>query len=744
MADDNKPKPERDAPGEPAEPQMPDSGQPGAAIPASSTEATGESTPQRIRKRTSKLGSGGGAGRKRSSSGGGSGGRRSGGGSSRSGGDNRGKKQSNGKKGKSGRSKRRAGAVIKWGPFWDWAVILGIGAALVMSLIFFGGSAAVGQLYTNFILCGVLVAHGFQLLAKRKEPIRINPMAAAFFPFLGFVAYSFFFILEGQWLGVQEFFRWIQFTLLFWIVVHTARKPQYIWALVSMVVLVAMLAVFAACYKYFIYADWSPPPVSRIISPQYDGRATGFYGTPNLLAGMMLVAAPMLFVIGFLRSVAVPMRLLCVYMGIMCLFTIGISISRGAYIAIAVVLLMLPFYVTRKVRARVLSLLGVSVLIFATVASVYFGNDSIRERIDDGLAQKGEWTRPIMWRIAYDIFQDNPVVGTGPGSYEFEMLPRRPDGFSFAPNYAHSEYLNFLSDYGIVGTTLFFAPLLFILISAWWKWRKVKFINKSREGRDTRMAPLDKPILGGILLAYVGVLLHAAVDFHFKSQSILLCLAVFAGIAVARVFPGGFALRGARVYRMPLLAVAIVLASFTGYQGYTLLHAEEVFNTANSEYKNYVAKFYELRTDTSIIDDLHERVDEVLIWNSNHAEALSLRSNIVTQYYYSEPGRIAQIGRMAESDARAALALYEEHYLFNLDLARALQMQGRPQAEIEALYLRAIALADQSSTPWYYYAFYLSFFDERKEEAMKAVQRALELDPDNTSALSLRQKLLIP
>jgi tetratricopeptide (TPR) repeat protein len=99
------------------------------------------------------------------------------------------------------------------------------------------------------------------------------------------------------------------------------------------------------------------------------------------------------------------------------------------------------------------------------------------------------------------------------------------------------------------------------------------------------------------------------------------------------------------------------------------------------------------------------------------------------------------IGKRAEAFANKALALGPDLPAFSLWHGVALDMQGR-QTEGALSFRRALALAPNRPECHYYYAYHLSVFPERVMEAIAVLDTCLSLDPGNSGALALRQRLL--
>ncbi len=75
-------------------------------------------------------------------------------------------------------------------------------------------------------------------------------------------------------------------------------------------------------------------------------------------------------------------------------------------------------------------------------------------------------------------------------------------------------------------------------------------------------------------------------------------------------------------------------------------------------------------------------------------------------------------------------------------LGVARSFYGEADLAEEAL-LKALELAPNNSNAHYYYAAFLSFDKERREQALISVRAALDINPKNIVATRLQQKLLI-
>jgi (heptosyl)LPS beta-1,4-glucosyltransferase len=161
-----------------------------------------------------------------------------------------------------------------------------------------------------------------------------------------------------------------------------------------------------------------------------------------------------------------------------------LSSTRGTWLAVPVLLLLLYLFLSRGFRTRRWSLLGGIVLLVCILYVLPF--TGVAERVDglfaetwralQGDANAGTISkRLLLARIAWAAFLENPLFGTGVGGY-FQQLREWYeagwiDGSFLAHNNPHNEYLSVLASRGLFGFAalmlLFLVPLKHFL----WAWR---------------------------------------------------------------------------------------------------------------------------------------------------------------------------------------------------------------------------------------------------------------------------------
>jgi O-antigen ligase len=143
------------------------------------------------------------------------------------------------------------------------------------------------------------------------------------------------------------------------------------------------------------------------------------------------------------------------------------------------------------------------------------------------------------WEEALDAFSDNPVKGTGAGTYELTWAQNRPSEFTVRDG--HSLYLETLSEVGIVGGVLLVLALGGVLA-----------------GLGARARGRDRELWAAMFIAAVVRALQAAQDWVWELPSVTAWMFAAAGIALARP-PDAGAPRFAALPRLARVIAALVV-----------------------------------------------------------------------------------------------------------------------------------------------------------------------------------------
>jgi O-antigen ligase len=127
------------------------------------------------------------------------------------------------------------------------------------------------------------------------------------------------------------------------------------------------------------------------------------------------------------------------------------------------------------------------------------------------------------WANTAEIFADYPLLGTGLGTFPSLYPDREGEETLIRLYHAHNDYLEYLSELGIVGMVLLLGGILFLLVKSFLIWKE-------------RTNPEFKSLgLGGII-AVICILFHSLTDFNLHIPANMLLFSVVLSLTVVVVF----------------------------------------------------------------------------------------------------------------------------------------------------------------------------------------------------------------
>jgi O-antigen ligase len=267
-------------------------------------------------------------------------------------------------------------------------------------------------------------------------------------------------------------------------------------------------------------------PVSDYIAPY------GPYGNYNHFSGMVELILPLPLAYLLFARIGAEKRALWVLSVVMMAVAVIFSLSRGGMLALAaeVTLLSLINYFLRdrwkraesfgsKAEGRVLiSLVAIAVI----VMSLWIGYEPLVKRfssIKEGANEYSVVTRTEYWRASWRMFLDHPVFGVGLGAFPaiYPSYGRSSAKYERLEQ-AHNDYLQLLTDAGLVGAMIGLWFLVEVLRVGRWQWREMeKFRSRDRAA-----------LIGGYTAVF-GLLIHSFTDFNLQiAANALLFLLVVA------------------------------------------------------------------------------------------------------------------------------------------------------------------------------------------------------------------------
>jgi len=187
-------------------------------------------------------------------------------------------------------------------------------------------------------------------------------------------------------------------------------------------------------------------------------RAFSSFPDPHVFSYFLSFGLPVQVAIAVLSERKVE-KAIFYLSGALSLVAVFLTFSRGGYIGLVAGVLFAICCVVLKNNENKLQTMGKVALVtgiivlgvasspnpisnrFASMFDVYEGSNQGRIKI---------------WREAYEVFQNNPLLGAGLGAYSFEV---KPSADYREPIYAHNLYLELLAETGLPGFLLWISVM---------------------------------------------------------------------------------------------------------------------------------------------------------------------------------------------------------------------------------------------------------------------------------------------
>lgn len=301
-------------------------------------------------------------------------------------------------------------------------------------------------------------------------------------------------------------------------------------------------------------------------------RAVGPYVYKNHFAGYVEMVLPLALVLflhyrpgwGFgktLRQKAANVldhpdfnRFLLAGLGVFALVLAMVaSLSRGGIISL--VLSTLVFVVVLALGGRRAGSVGHGGVFLACLllAGGLVGWEILDQRFGRMFTPGGELSdgRLDVWRDSLAIIRDYPLFGTGMGTFASIFQSYRTFAGNFFYYNAHNDYIELLTDTGLIGFSLVVWFLLTVIGQAY---------RAGRQRRDSYARHLTLASLTGVL----ALLFHSVTDFNFQSGANALYFFLLLALAVSAAHTRSHGQEGSRLGEVALAggrAPAAILAS---------------------------------------------------------------------------------------------------------------------------------------------------------------------------------------
>ncbi|MCD8533928.1 MAG: O-antigen ligase family protein [Verrucomicrobia bacterium] len=391
----------------------------------------------------------------------------------------------------------------------EFPLFLAVAFLCLVSPIWLGSvdqdSFAVMAGVSGIMLClhGVILA-----IRPRARQLWLPPTYAVLF-FLGYVIWRYT-QADIEFVARQELMRLMIYSGIFIVITQQLHKQSWVFAILAVLII---LGTGQAVLAIIQYITDSKTVLGKNLPMQYWGRASGTYICPNHLGGLLELIAPVALALGLTSKLSPSLKIALIYCALVMVAGLIVTFSRGAWFSLGVSLTVLTLILLRRPHLR-FATLGVFILLTAGVWFFAKSNHQLNQRIHEVTLDSGKVDniRFLIWKPAFQIWKNNPWFGTGPGHFDYVFPKYRPENFQYRAGYAHNDYLNTLTDYGLLGFILALSPVLLICFNFKSIW---KGNSRSQDGFGQKNSNKE-PVLLGTSLGILAILIHSFVDFNLQ------------------------------------------------------------------------------------------------------------------------------------------------------------------------------------------------------------------------------------
>ncbi|MFN7965815.1 MAG: O-antigen ligase family protein [Acidobacteriota bacterium] len=385
----------------------------------------------------------------------------------------------------------------------------------------------------------------------------------------------------------QFLFQVVAALMVFWAASSSGERAEG-----RRITLLWMLAMFGAAEAVYGLAQWlsNSPMVLWYEKEAYKDCATGTLINRNHFAMLIYLSIGAVLVLARMteprtgidtgRADARRLTLVAIFAGLIA----GLAASKSrAGLALGMLVVLSGVAWLWRGASRTIRLVSVGFGLLIAVPALWVAVPALYER---AAIVGADWSDPqsrgAVLRLCADIVARYPIFGTGAGTFAQTFTFYRPAPMQVRYQEAHNDYLQVLVETGLIGLALAIVPIIAVAVRV--------ISARKRTGVTWDLS---------IWVALGAVALHEAVDFPLRIPSLLLLVALLAGLHLPR--PLG-SVKSSATSRW-LLAGALVLSPLSACYGLAYWEPLGMSPTwpklAEREYREVIRLAERSRTESS-------------------------------------------------------------------------------------------------------------------------------------------------
>ena len=326
----------------------------------------------------------------------------------------------------------------------------------------------------------------FEMLTNEEFAFSLSPLLFLMGGMLFFTAVSVFFHSRGLGGLIASGLRIVVFCLIVQLFRDRSHVRYVVEAMVWGGIFSALVGVVQAVAWFATGTDLTMQTIKDLASSSPLGtvmRIPGLFNSPNILGNYLAVSMILALALAYSPYLDRWKRRVFLIGLLPMSVTLLLSLSRGSWTALAVIVVLVPFFLRPAWSIQIL-------LAYSSVWTVLW-TTGIMQRLVDAVRRVNPYglsSREAVLRLGIESVMDHPFIGVGIGS--FQGLSANDDGLA-----VHNAYVQMASEIGLFG------GLCFALLVPFAIYRLIRAVMAAQPG-------VEKRCLQGLLIALAAVGIH--------------------------------------------------------------------------------------------------------------------------------------------------------------------------------------------------------------------------------------------
>jgi len=343
------------------------------------------------------------------------------------------------------------------------------------------------------------------------------------------VLITFVLISEAKIISLKDFIIFFSYFFIFFLIINNIDKGKTFNSFINLLFIISSLISIYTIIQYY----GIDPYLSDLHS------LTSTIGQKNWISNYLAMIFPVLF--SYFLSEKTRKKIIYFFLLSILYVTLMICQSRGIWISISITVILaiyiifkLKFYEIFKINKKWLFLLLITFLII----TIIYSTDNPLNKSAITVPQRAISTfdeqdpsintRLLIWKTTFEMIKDNPLLGSGVGTFKMNYLDYQAEFLKDNPYYikysgkageAHNEYLQLWAELGIIGLGLFLLIFYFFYKTIFDFYKKNKNIK-------------DRTITLSLVMGIICFLIHSLFTFPLHVPALGITFFAIMGLTV--------------------------------------------------------------------------------------------------------------------------------------------------------------------------------------------------------------------